>query len=57
MTSLLGLVSEALASRARSIDESPSDHPTLDHEPFVRNLVDMALGALLAPSTVASPSV
>ena len=57
IATLLGLVTEALASRARSLDGPPTEHPTLDHEMFVTNLVDMALGALLAPSTVAAPSV
>ena len=57
IATLLGLVTEALASHARSLDGPPTVHPTLEHEMFVTNLVDMALGALLAPSTVASASV
>ena len=46
VTLFLGLVTEALATRARQIE---SDRPpALDHDAFVRNLVDMAVGALEA---------
>jgi AcrR family transcriptional regulator len=57
ITTLLGLVTEALASRARSLDAAPSIVPILDDGEFVTNLVDMALGALLATSTIASARV
>ena len=46
VTLFLGLVTEALATRARQIE---SDRlPALDHDAFVQNLVDMAVGALAA---------
>jgi len=49
VTVFLGLVTEALATRARMVD---GDAPVpLGHEAFVTNLVDMAVGALLAPTT------
>jgi hypothetical protein len=53
ITTLLGLVTEALASRARVIDTSPAD-PSLDDDMFLTNLIDMSLGALVAPSTIRS---
>ena len=48
---MLGLVTEALAMRARVLDAPGSRPPALDHHEFVTNLVDMAVGALSAPST------
>jgi AcrR family transcriptional regulator len=58
ITTFLGLVTEALASRARSLDSEPSLAPAVDDDDmFVTNLVDMAIGALLAPSTIASARV
>jgi AcrR family transcriptional regulator len=49
VTLFLALVTEALAARARRLD---SDRPpVLDHDSFVRNLVDMSVGALCAPAT------
>lgn len=50
MTTLLVLAVEALAARARRLD-NPSG-VLLDHDAFITNLVDMALGALVAPSRV-----
>ncbi|MEX1007672.1 MAG: TetR family transcriptional regulator [Acidimicrobiia bacterium] len=49
VTILLALVSEALAMRARALDDGPE--PALEHDAFVANLVDMAVGALSAPGT------
>jgi len=49
VTILLALVSETLAMRARALDDGPA--PALDHEAFVANLVDMAVGALSAPGS------
>ena len=49
VTILLALVSEALAVRARALDDGPE--PALEHDAFVANLVDMAVGALAAPGT------
>ena len=46
VTILLALVSETLAMRARALEDGPP--PALDHEAFVANLVDMAVGALSA---------
>jgi AcrR family transcriptional regulator len=56
ITLFLSLVTEALALRARRIE---SDRPpALDHDGFVDNLVDMCVGALLAPtSSTASSAV
>jgi AcrR family transcriptional regulator len=51
ITTLLGLVAESLATRARLLDSPESPAPALDHDAFVANLVDMAVGALAAPST------
>lgn len=51
ITTLLGLVTEALAMRARVLDAPGSRPPALDHHDFVANLVDMAVGALSAPTT------
>jgi AcrR family transcriptional regulator len=51
ITTLLGLVTESLAMRARLLDGPKSLPPALDHEAFVVNLVDMAVGALSAPTT------
>jgi AcrR family transcriptional regulator len=51
ITTLLGLVTESLAMRARLLDGPESLPPALDHEAFVANLVDMAVGALSAPTT------
>ncbi len=51
ITTLLGLVSEALAMRARQIDGPHTGGPALDHTEFVVNLVDMSVGALSAPAT------
>lgn len=51
ITTLLGLVSEALAMRARLIDAPRSLPLALDHDEFVANLVDMAVGALSAPTS------
>jgi hypothetical protein len=44
-------VTESLAMRARLLDGPESLPPALDHHAFVANLVDMAVGALSAPST------
>jgi hypothetical protein len=44
-------VTEALAMRARLLDGPQSLPPALDHDDFVANLVDMAVGALSAPTT------
>ena len=49
VTILLALVSETLAMRARALDDGPQ--PALDHDAFVANLVDMAVGALSAPGS------
>jgi TetR/AcrR family transcriptional regulator, regulator of cefoperazone and chloramphenicol sensitivity len=49
VTILLALVSETLAMRARALEDGPQ--PALDHEAFVANLVDMAVGALSAPGS------
>ena len=49
MTILLALVSETLAMRARALEDGPQ--PALDHDAFVANLVDMAVGALSAPGS------
>jgi AcrR family transcriptional regulator len=49
VTIVLALVSETLAMRARALDDGPP--PALDHDAFVGNLVDMAVGALSAPGT------
>ena len=46
VTILLALVSETLAMRARALEDGPE--PALDHDAFVANLVDMAVGALSA---------
>jgi hypothetical protein len=35
--------------RARALEDGPE--PALEHEAFVANLVDMAVGALSAPGT------
>lgn len=43
-------VTSTVASRARAIDDGPDDS-LLDEDKFVVNLVDMALAALLAPTT------
>jgi AcrR family transcriptional regulator len=51
ITTLLGLVSEALAMRARVLDTPESLPAALDHHDFVANLVDMAVGALSAPTS------
>jgi AcrR family transcriptional regulator len=51
ITTLLGLVAESLAVRARLLDGAESLPPALDHDAFVVNLVDMAVGALAAPTT------
>ena len=51
ITTLLGLVTESLARRARLIDGSQLLPPALTHDDFVANLVDMAVGALSAPPT------
>jgi AcrR family transcriptional regulator len=51
ITTLLGLVTESLAMRARLLDGPESLPPALDHDAFVANLVDMAVGALSAPTT------
>jgi AcrR family transcriptional regulator len=51
VTIVLALVSETLAMRARRLDDGPP--PVLDHDAFVANLVDMAVGALSAPSGTA----
>ncbi len=51
ITTLLGLVTEALAMRARLLDGSQLVPPALAHDDFVANLVDMAVGALAAPTT------
>ncbi len=49
ITLFLSLVTEALAARARRLE---SDRlPALDHDAFVTNLVDMCVGALLAPAS------
>lgn len=52
VTILLALVSETLAMRARAIEDGGTR--LLDHDAFVANLVDMAVGALSAPSTATS---
>jgi AcrR family transcriptional regulator len=49
VTIVLALVSETLAMRARRLDDGPP--PVLDHDAFVANLVDMAVGALSAPGS------
>jgi AcrR family transcriptional regulator len=49
VTTMLMLVSDALALRARQIDHERALH--LDHETFVRNLIDMSVGALRAPGS------
>ena len=49
VTILLALVSETLAMRARALDDGPP--PALEHDAFVANLVDMAVGALSAPGS------
>jgi len=49
VTVFLGLTTEALARRARHVDRG--DAPALGHDEFVRNLVDMSVGALRAPAT------
>jgi AcrR family transcriptional regulator len=49
VTILLALVSETLAMRARALEDGPA--PALDHDAFVANLVDMAVGALSAPGS------
>jgi AcrR family transcriptional regulator len=51
ITTLLGFVTEAFALRARLLDNPRPDRPALEHDMFVGNLVDMAVGALSAPST------
>ena len=48
VTVFLGLTTEALARRARHVDRG--DTPALAHDEFVRNLVDMSVGALRAPA-------
>jgi AcrR family transcriptional regulator len=48
VTVFLGLTTEALARRARHVDRG--DTPALGHDEFVRNLVDMSVGALRAPA-------
>jgi AcrR family transcriptional regulator len=48
VTILLALVSETLAMRARAIEDGGT--PALQHDAFVANLVDMAVGALSAES-------
>jgi AcrR family transcriptional regulator len=53
ITTLLGLVTESLATRARLLDGPESLPPALDHDAFVANLADMAVGALSAPTTTA----
>jgi AcrR family transcriptional regulator len=52
VTIVLALVSETLAMRARALEENGP--PSLDHDTFVANLVDMAVGALSAPSSTRS---
>jgi AcrR family transcriptional regulator len=49
VTIVLALVSETLAMRARALEDGPP--PALDHDAFVANLVDMAVGALSAPGS------
>jgi AcrR family transcriptional regulator len=49
VTILLALVTATLAMRARALDDGPP--PALDHDAFVANLVDMAVGALSAPGS------
>jgi AcrR family transcriptional regulator len=49
VTILLALVSETLAMRARALEDDGG--PVLDHDAFVKNLVDMAVGALSAPAS------
>ena len=50
ITLFLSLVTEALAgTAARRLDGDRV--PALDHDAFVRNLVDMCVGALLAPAS------
>ncbi|MCU1394412.1 MAG: hypothetical protein JWM34_2840 [Ilumatobacteraceae bacterium] len=48
VTTMLMLVSDALALRARQIDQGRTLH--LTDEAFVANLIDMSVGALQAPS-------
>jgi AcrR family transcriptional regulator len=48
VTTMLMLVSDALALRARQIDQGRVLH--LTNEAFVANLIDMSVGALQAPS-------
>jgi TetR/AcrR family transcriptional regulator, regulator of cefoperazone and chloramphenicol sensitivity len=50
VTVFLGLVTEALATRARLLDGGSM--PPLDDVAFVTNLVDMSVGALCAPATM-----
>ena len=52
VTVFLGLTTEALARRARHVDRG--DTPALAHDEFVRNLVDMSVGALRAPATTSA---
>lgn len=52
VTVFLGLTTEALARRARHVDRG--DSPALAHDEFVRNLVDMSVGALRAPATTSA---
>lgn len=52
VTVFLGLTTEALARRARHVDRG--DAPVLGHDEFVRNLVDMSVGALRAPATTSA---
>ena len=49
VTIVLALVSETLAMRARALEDGRK--PALAHDEFVSNLVDMAVGALSAPSS------
>ena len=51
VTTMLMLVSDALALRARQIDQGRVLH--LSNEAFVANLIDMSCGALQAPSSMA----
>ena len=53
VTIVLALVSETLAMRARALEDARV--LALDHDTFVANLVDMAVGALSAPSSTRSP--
>lgn len=52
VTTMLMLVSDALALRARQIDQGRALH--LTDQAFVANLVDMSCGALQAPSSAAT---